>query len=421
MSTHDLARLFGAALLGVWLAGTVVALLALWRRRSVVVAEAPPPAIEPAPARLSRQPFAPDLSANVFNLSPLPIWWVDRDLRLAGANDAYARAVGYPTAEGAVRADAELASGTRSLAAEARRTDRTVVGEARVVIAGERRLLEIIAIPVLGGDVVHLALDETHRHAAHTAANTRARALAEALDELPTGVALFDATSTLLQSNIAFARMFLIEPAWLEMRPDFRRVLDMMRDGGRLPETIDFAAWAAARRAWFAAEDAIEEVWMLPGGTILRVHARPRDGGLHLLFEDETERTRLAAEREQLLRVHTATLENLREGVAVFGPDGRLRLFNRRFAEIVVASPETLAEDMPAERLMEHIAGLLDDPAKAGDLRQLIVTATVGRTALSGRTTSRLGYVVDVAAVPLPDGNALITCTAVERAAVPDA
>ena len=419
MLTSPIARLFGAALLGVWLAGTVIALLALWRRsRGEAVITQPIEAVKQRPPGLL--PVS-DLSPNVFNLSSLPIWWVDRDLRLAGANEAYARAVGFPTADGAVRADAELATGTRGLAAEARRTDRAVVGEARVIVSGERRLLEIIAIPLRGGEVAHLALDETNRHSAHTAANARARALTEALDELSTGVALFDATTALQHCNSAFARMFALERAWLDTRPDFQRVLDAMREGSRLPETSDFARWRTERLGWFGDDRAVEESWILPGGTILRVAARPRDGGLKLIVDDETERTRLAGARDQLLRVHAATLEHLREGVAVFGPDGRLRLFNRRFAEIAVASPEILAEDMPAERLMDHIAGLLNDPAQAGDLRELIVRATAGRTALSGRTTSRLGYVVDVSAVPLPDGNALITCSAAESAPAADA
>ena len=358
------------------------------------------------------------LSPNVFNLSSLPIWWLDRGLRLAGANEAYARAVGHPTPESAVAANAELAPGARAIAAEARETDRAVVGEERATVDGERRLLEILAVPLQGGEVVQLALDETRRHAAYTLAAARARGLSDTLDELAVGTAWFDHTTMLKHASAPFARLFALDPAWLDTRPTFERVLDAARAASRLPEQRDFTAWRDARRAWFDAPDEsqFEEDWPLPGGALIHVTGKTRAGGLLLLCEDRTRNARLVAEHDRQLAVHGAILDHLREGVAVFGPDGRLKLFNRRFAEIVVAAPEMLAADLPVERLMEHIAGLLSHPGQARDLKELIVRATAGRTAHRGRTASTLGYTIDVSAVPLPDGSALITFEAAASA-----
>ncbi len=53
-------------------------------------------------------------------------------------------------------------------------------------------------------------------------------------------------------------------------------------------------------------------------------------------------------------RVQTQTLEALREGVAVFGSDGRLRLGNPAFAEVWHLDPDIMAqaphiEDLPQE------------------------------------------------------------------------
>ncbi len=410
-------RLIAAALVGLWLAATLVGLLAAWRRAIPPQHPAPPDPPEDPRVPASDLPSAA-VSLDVFNLSSLPIWWVDRESRLAGANDAYARVAGHPTREGAVCANAELGPAVRALDAEARATDRAVVGEERVTIAGERHLLEVIAIPLRGGEVVHLALDETRRHAAHTLAAVRARDLSDTLDELATGVAWFDESTEIRHHSVPFARMFGLDSRWLDSRPVFERVIDAMRTAGTLPEVADFPGWRAARRSWFAADRSpIEEDWTLPGGALIHVTGKPRDDGLLLMFEDRSEQALLVAARDNLLAVHRATLDHLREGIAVFGPDGRLKLFNRRFAEILVASPEMLGVDFPAERLMEHIAGLLNEPSQARDLRELIVSATAGRTARSGRTTSALGYIVDFAGVPLPDGNALLTFNVIARAA----
>jgi hypothetical protein len=56
------------------------------------------------------------------------------------------------------------------------------------------------------------------------------------------------------------------------------------------------------------------------------------DGGLLLIAEDRTETLRISAMRDTLLRTRTATFDSLFEAVGVFAPDGRMQIWNRRFA-----------------------------------------------------------------------------------------
>src|SRR3546814_3829247 len=109
-----------------------------------------------------------------------------------------------------------------------------------------------------------------------------------------------------------------------------------MREQRRSPEQRDFLSWRNERRQWFTtASEAIEETWALPEGSHLRVFAQPHpDGGLLVIFEDRTEQFRLASSRDTLLRVQAATLDNLFEAVCVFAANGRLQLWNSRFADM---------------------------------------------------------------------------------------
>ena len=50
------------------------------------------------------------------------------------------------------------------------------------------------------------------------------------------------------------------------------------------------------------------------------------------MFENLTEKLDLESRYNTLVRVQGETLDYLAEGVAVFGPDGRIRLSNPAFA-----------------------------------------------------------------------------------------
>src|SRR3546814_5412775 len=60
------------------------------------------------------------------------------------------------------------------------------------------------------------------------------------LDRLSAGVAQFAADRTLRFSNQPFQRLFALRPEDLVDAPEFDRVLDSMREAGRLPGSRDF-------------------------------------------------------------------------------------------------------------------------------------------------------------------------------------
>jgi signal transduction histidine kinase len=133
------------------------------------------------------------------------------------------------------------------------------------------------------------------------------------------------------------------------------------------------------------------------------------DGGLLLIFEDRTEQLQLASARDTLLRVRTATFDNLFEAVGVFASDGRLHLWNNRFRELWQFEEEQLAAHPRIDALTTHIARKLKNAAHASLVRELVRSATVERKQRGGRVAFLDGREFEFAAVPLPDGNALFT------------
>jgi signal transduction histidine kinase len=184
-----------------------------------------------------------------------------------------------------------------------------------------------------------------------------------------------------------------------------------MRESGNLPEVRDYPEWRTDRGRWFTESLAAEEEdWLLRGGRHLRVVAQPLpDGGLLLIFEDRTEQLQLASARDTLLRVRTATFDNLFEAVGVFASDGRLHLWNNRFRQLWQFEEEQLALHPRIDSLTTHIGKKLKNPGHANLVRELVRNATVERKQRNGRVSFLDGREFEFAAVPLPDGNALFT------------
>ena len=184
-------------------------------------------------------------------------------------------------------------------------------------------------IPLGASGVAGLAIDVQDLIDTKSEVRELSEAQRDLLNLMSAGVAQFDSMHVLSFANLPFQSLFSFRDQWLSERPEFARVLDRMRENGKLPEVRDFPAWRKDREEWFRASDPTEENWLLPDGTHLRVLAQPiPDGGLLMIFEDRTEQAQLASARDILLRVRSATFDNLFEAIAVFSADGRLRIWN---------------------------------------------------------------------------------------------
>jgi signal transduction histidine kinase len=366
--------------------------------------------------RLQQTEGALDALTHLIQNAPFPMWYRGPDLGLGLVNAAFVAAVqGRDAAEviqrGAELIDATGPEGARAGAEAALESGRPYSRTQPATIGQERRMLRIVDVPLPTGAVAGFAIDIQDLEDARIELASHQESQRELADRMSAGVVQFDDERQLAFFNQPFAIMAQIEPDWLAERPEFDRVLERMRENGRIPEVRDFPAWKSERRAWFTSpEEAIEEDWILSNGDHLRVLGQPLpDGGLRFIFEDRTEQVRLATARDTLLRVRAATFDNLFEVISVFASDGRLYLWNRRFSELWDLDEVWLAEHPRVDELVPAMAKRLVNPTAAAQVRELVRSTTSGRQSGTGRVSLTDGRHFDFAAVPLPDGNALFT------------
>ena len=340
---------------------------------------------------------------------PAPVWARNAAGHLTFVNAAYARSVEANTPAEAVERRLELLDGAgRESIARERASGGFYRGRLRAVVAGARQVFDVLDVATESGSV-GIGVDATEVETLRAALARLADAHRRTLDQLSTGVAMFGSDHRLTFYNAAYRALWDLDAGFLDQGPTDSAVIEILRTARKLPEEQDFRQWKAQLHEAYRALEAKEHTWHLPGGRTLRVVTTPNpDGGVTYLFHDVTERLDLERRFQELIRVQGETLDNLAEGVAVFGSDGRLRLHNAAFARMWRLSPGALADRPHIEKITALCQPLHGDAPAWQALRD-VVTAIDSRDAIPGRIERRDGSVVDCTTVPLPDGATLVT------------
>ena len=342
-----------------------------------------------------------------------PAWARDGLGKLAWVNTAYVRAVEAQDARDAISRSVELLeSPARESAAASRAQLQVFRGRAAAVMAGWRSSLDVVEVP-REDCATGIAFDTSELEAARADLTQALTAHARTLDQLATAVAIFDRRKQLVFNNEAYRVLFALEESFLEQRPSEAEILDRLRARRLLPEQANYRAWKEAHLARYQSpEIPAPEIWYLPDQRRLRVVVNPNpQNGVTYLFDDVTERYHLEARFNAQSRVQTETLDTLKEGVAVFGTDGRLKLSNAAFASLWRLELAELAEKPHVDRVATLCARLAPDSEPWDALRGNVTGLHDRRHGIELRIARRDGSIVDCTTAPLPDGATLLTFT----------
>jgi signal transduction histidine kinase len=346
---------------------------------------------------------------------PLPVWRRDTTLGIVDCNTAFAAALDVPR-EAALAKSSELAPDAdaaeppalaRAAAAGTAQRD-----ERHVVIGGSRRLLELAETPARAGGTIGFALDRTELESAESELGRHVNAHGQVLESINAAVAIYGADKRLSFFNSAFARLWGIEEDWLAGEPSLDELLERLRELRRVPEYADFRAFKRQQLEMFTSLiEPQSELMHLPDDRTLSVSVSPHPlGGLIFVYEDVTDRLALERSYNTLIEVQRETLDNLFEGIAVFGSDGRLKLHNGAYAKIWGLSDADLAGEPHVAEIVEKTRAFYADGDDWPATRDRIIAGITAQTHWSGPLDRLDGSVLQVASVPLPDGNLLQTC-----------
>ena len=343
---------------------------------------------------------------------PDPAWLRDGSGRLTWVNAAYVRGVEARDAGAVLEKQVELLDRDQRIEAE-RLLENGSQWRARVpaLIGGTRHLVDASITPAAAGSI-GIARDRSEIEALRVDLERRMDSHGRTLDLLSTAVATFDGRKRLIFHNAAYRQLWNLDPTLLEGSPTDGEILDRLRAARRLPEEADFRSWKTQLHSGYQSIETSAQTWHLPDGRTLRVVLNPDpQGGVTYLFDDVTERVQIESQINAMTRVQRETLDALREGVAVFGMDARLKLYNPALAAIGRIELNRLGLLPRFEAISASFAP--HDAMHEGweSVRAAVTGHREARTSAACRLERADGSALDCLAAPLPDGATLVTFT----------
>jgi signal transduction histidine kinase len=351
------------------------------------------------------------------DLVPIALWARDKHGRVAYCNATYAGALDT-SVHRVIAENKELVIsnsnhyGTYELFHRALESRQSQNIRTHVVIGGERRLIELAEVPIPEAHrTIGYAFDITEMEEVENKLETINRAQREVLDLLSTAIMIFGPDRRLIYYNVAYERLFEHGPSWLDTKPTLSEVLDNLRERRKIPEYADFQKHKKERLHLFNnLFQPLHEMLYQPDGRVLRMVISPHPlGGIMYMFDDITDTLALERGYKTLMAVQRETLDNLYEGIIVFGTDSRLRLLNPSFLHIWGLVRDDVQGTPHINDILSKISHRFT-PQHQGDFAHQKIQALLQQR----QTCQGTIYLVDditlqYTYVPLPDGSCLIS------------
>ncbi|WP_135465783.1 PAS-domain containing protein [Crenalkalicoccus roseus] len=271
-------------------------------------------------------------------------------------------------------------------------------------------VVDIRYAPLPDGGYVQVVTDITALHEAQAEASDRAATLEAMLDNTRHGIALYGPDRRLRVANRLAPALAGLLPEEMAPGQSLEALVRLQRARGALGEGEEAEALAASL---IGLDRSLAHRWqrVRPDGRIIEMASDPvPDGGFVVTWTDVTARARAEEEARRQAAVLRATLDNVRHGIAMYGPDHRLVAANR------LAGPDyglPAMESRVGERfetlVREQLAQGLFGAGEEAERRCAEVLAMDRTRAHRYQRRIPGGRVIEVESHPTPDGGFIIT------------
>jgi diguanylate cyclase (GGDEF)-like protein/PAS domain S-box-containing protein len=226
------------------------------------------------------------------------------------------------------------------------------------------------------------------------------------IDNLPSGVSVYDKEHQLVLMNEQALRLLGFSREMVEQYPDFFELTRLIAQRGEFGD-IDVERFIASLKPKIAnlVPHRLERI--RPNGNVIDVRRAPMPhGGFVTIYSDITEQKTIESELRQQSEVFQTLVDNIPGGVTLFGAELQLLVYNKEYARLLDFPPELFEGRATLERFFRFNAergeyGIGDAEAQ---VQQLMARARLGQAHLFKRTRPD-GSILEVRGLPLADGS----------------
>lgn len=365
--------------------------------------------IEAAQKELKQVQEELNLFREVLNNLNIPVWIRDQKDRIFYCNKEYKTIVNLNSNNNNIP---ELEKNSISVAQKARLQTTQYQEDKYIISQNDRRLFSIFEKPFGNNLLLGFAFDQSEKETiAHEFQEYR-EAQNNLLEAFSSAIAIYTPDTRLKYFNQSFINLWKLDEKWLFTYPTYAELLEELRNKRVLPEQTNFSAFKKERLKFFTEiSETHNEFMYLPDGKCLRIIIIPfASGGLLFAFEDITSHLTLERSINSLNAVQRAILNSLSEGIAVFGQDGKLKLYNMAYLKLFDINEQYAAAAPHIADILESRKDFLDVPEQNwANAKNDLISSLYEREFQKTVIKMNDGRIIYGNIVPLPDGATLIT------------
>jgi signal transduction histidine kinase len=356
--------------------------------------------------------------ASLLDEITFPIWQRDKDLKIRYCNTRFCEIIGNTRDNILTSNELELFKDAKLIAYDALGQNKPQFIEQSIVINGEKTLNQIVEIPVnnlkirgtIKAGTIGFALNFSELQNTREKLKHYLDSQNKLLESSGNAIAIYGTNERLEYFNNAFVNLWKLDQRWLDTSPTYGEVLETLREKRKLPEQADFVAFKKENVQMFKNLIEKKEVFYYQtDGTVIKAIIIPQDGGgLLFYYEDLTNEISLERSYNTLLSVQRSTLDNLNEAVAVFGEDGRLKLYNPTYEALWMLDESVLKSEPHVNDIIEEERGL-HSYNDWEEYKTNFLTNLYSRKFIERKVYRTDNVILLQRFNPLPDGGTLLT------------
>lgn len=295
-----------------------------------------------------------------------PVWLRDENLHLLSVNKKYLDFAGVKNKSEVLQNGIEICNGkgekvALSVAEAAQKSKKQQKKNLKIVRGGELFNFELRENPYYTGDsldkigTVGYFVDNTALEKAKRGFKINQNNHLEILGALGTAFAIFDGRSKLYFYNASFKNLWNLDNEFLEKTPSYLQFLEVVRENKMLPPVPDIKNYKQEEMSIFGGLlETKEDLLHLPDGRTIRRLRTPHPNGVIFAFEDVSDRLATMRRLNDLMSMQQNILDNLTDSVLIFGPNQRLKFYNRAYLKLWGLDFDKLQD----EPKLEEVIGL---------------------------------------------------------------